>query len=240
MTQTEMRKKLACIFQICATKGWDNWTYTHISLRLDKFHFLINPFGILYQDVSPENLVVIDIRKKPESYMPTVNPTGIYIHRAIYEKRDDINAIFHLHTPHGVAVSNMVCGLLPMSQYALHFYDNVSYHAYDSLILDEKTQTQRLAEDLGNNNVCFLQNHGTITCGRTIEEAFFYTHHLEEACHVQCLSGHGLIPYHQISHEAALKARQDLLSFEKKLGERDFKAALSLIPIDKRKKFGVF
>ncbi|MES2252094.1 MAG: class II aldolase/adducin family protein [Pseudomonadota bacterium] len=228
-----LRHKLAVAYRLCALKGWDNWTYTHISARLpDQQAFLINQFNTLYKDVTPQSLACVDMTLSPEIYFDTLNPTGVYIHSAIYKARPDINAIFHLHTPHGVAVSTMECGLLPISQFALHFYNRISTHAYDSLVLDEKMQTEQLARDLGVNNTMLLQNHGTITTGTTIEEAFFFTHHLEEACRVQCLTLSCNTPYIQPCAALCQKACDDLLGFEKNRGERDWMAAQTLILSD--------
>lgn len=230
------RQKLAAAFRLCALKGWDNWTYTHISVRYDEYSFLMNPFGVLFQHIKPQDLVQIGFDADPIPFFGHVNPTGLLLHRAIYQKRPDINAIFHLHTTHGVAVSAMKEGLLPISQFALHFYDKVSTHSYDSLILDENQQCKMIANDLGDNFVMLLQNHGTLTAGTTIEEAFYHTHHFEEACKVQCLAlatanrdmldKHLIIPSKNLCHYA----RDELLSFEKERGKRDWLAAMRLLP----------
>ena len=226
-----LRLKLAIAYRLCALKGWDNWTYTHLSARLPgQQTFLINKFDTLYKDVTPQSLAEVDMTQPAESYFDTLNPTGVYMHSAIYKARPDINAIFHLHTSEGVAVSAMECGLLPISQFALHFYNRISTHPYDSLVLDEKEQVKQLAHDLGDNNVMLLQNHGTVTTGATIEEAFFFTHHLEEACRVRCLTLACNTPYVQPSPAMCQKACDDLLSFEKNRGMRDWKAAQSLLP----------
>lgn len=228
-----LRYKLATAYHLCALKGWDNWTYTHISARLpDQQTFLMNQFGTLYKDVTPSSLAEVDMTQPAEIYFDTLNPTGVYMHKAIYQKRPDINAIFHLHTSNGVAVSAMECGLLPISQFALHFYGHISTHGYDSLVLDEKTQTEKLAEDLGENHALLLQNHGTITTGATLEEAFFFTHHLEEACRVQCLTLACNTPYILPNPEICKKAAEDLLGFEKNKGVRDWNAAQTLITDD--------
>ncbi len=233
-----IRFKLATAFHLCALKGWDNWTYTHISAREPgSTTFLMNPFNILYKDVTPQSLVEIDMERsvdwyqKPSMDASAINPTGILIHSAIYKRRPDINAIFHLHTPHGVAVSCMEGGLLPMSQFALHFYNNIAIHPYDSLVLDEQTQTEQLAHDLADNYALLLQNHGTVTIGKTIEEAFFFTHHLEEACRVQCLTLSTGTRYHIPDKAICEKAAHDLLSFEKERGLRDWTAAQTMIPL---------
>ena len=170
MTPSE---KLTAAYHLCALKGWDNWTYTHITIRIDENHFLINPFSILYKDVTPDNLILVDMRKPAETYFLNANPTGILLHSALYAHRPDIQSIFHLHTTHGVAVSSMKCGLLPISQFALHFYNSIASHSYSSLILDEKTQCDQVAKDLGPHYTMLLENHGTLTCGTSIEEAFY-------------------------------------------------------------------
>lgn len=223
------REQLALAYQICAHRGWDNWTYTHISLRIKDNMFLINPFGSLYQSVTPENLIEINMDNDPEFYFGKANPTGVLLHSAVYQKRPDINAIFHLHTSHGVAVSSMKCGLLPISQFALHFYGKISTHAYDSLILDEVQQCEKVAHDLGDNYTMLLQNHGTLTAGRTLHEAFFFTHHLEEACRVQCLAMSANTPLIVPEPHICQKAHEDLMSFESDRGIRDWMAAMSLV-----------
>jgi ribulose-5-phosphate 4-epimerase/fuculose-1-phosphate aldolase len=232
MSINNLRFKLAIAYQLCALKGWDNWTYTHISARVPGSQtFLLNPFNILFKDVTPWSLIEVDMSQKPENNI-NLNPTGVLIHGAIYKHRPDINAIFHLHTPYGVSVSMMECGLLPISQFALHLYNSISRHKYDSLVLDEKTQCERLAQDLGNNNAILLDNHGTVTCGTTMEEAFYFTHHLEEACRTQCLTLSCNTPYIQPNAAICQKARDDLLGFEMNRGQRDWGAAQTLLPKD--------
>jgi ribulose-5-phosphate 4-epimerase/fuculose-1-phosphate aldolase len=233
-----LRKQLATAFQICAIKGWDNWTYTHISARLPGSSvFLINPFELLYQAVTPKNLIAVDMTKPLGDYFKIVNPTGLHLHSAIYKKRPDINAIFHLHTANGVAVSTMKCGLLPISQYALHFYKSIATHRYDSLVLDETQQAEKLANDLGKYFAMILENHGTLTTGQTLEEAFFFTHHLEEACKVQCLASRPLDELILLNDDICKTAHADLMNFEKSRGMRDWKAAKALLPEALKKSF---
>ncbi|MBA4249218.1 MAG: hypothetical protein C0432_00650 [Candidatus Puniceispirillum sp.] len=225
-----LRQKLALTYKIASIKSWDNWTYTHMSCRNeDNTGFYINPFNCLFKDVQSSELVEVIFSQPLEQYFELANPTGVLLHNAIYQSRSDVNSIVHLHTTAGVAVSSMKCGLLPISQFALHFYNTVSYHAYDSLVLDEKTQCYNVAKDLENNNVMFLENHGTISVGSSVEEAFFLTHHLEEACKVQCLCMSCHTPLIYPSHEICQKAHADLMNFETHRGERDWNAALSLI-----------
>ena len=224
---TSLKNNLTIAYQTLASLKLDNLTYTHLSARRPgKDSFYIYPFGLLYSEVTPASLLHVSLSGEVlEGEKEGYNPTGYALHSAIYRNRPDINAIFHLHTTAGVAVSAMECGLLPISQFALHFYNRVSYQDYDSLVLDPNKQEEILKTIMGKNNkTIMLRNHGTVTCGSTIQEAFFYTHHLEEACKVQCLalnSNQKLIMPDPIVCE---KSCEQLLSFEKSLGERDWKA----------------
>lgn len=221
-----IKQNLANAYQIIAHLKMDDHTYTHLSARSStRNEYYIYPFGLTFEEVRANNLLKIssngDVIEGSEFQY---NKTGYIIHGNIYKSRADIEAIFHLHTPATVAVSAMKDGLLPISQWALHFYNKVAYHDYNSLALDGHVHGADLVNDLGNLNVMFLRNHGIITCGKTIWEAMFYAYHLEMACQTQCLSlqtGQELIfP----SKEVCTKAVQDLLSFEKDLGARDWHA----------------
>ena len=224
---TSLKNDLTIAYQALASMKLDNLTYTHLSARLPgEDGFYIYPFGFLYSEVTPSSLLRVSLSGdlldgEQEGY----NPTGYALHSAIYRNRSDINAIFHLHTTAGVAVSAMECGLLPISQFALHFYNRVSYQDYNSLILDPNKQEETLKTIMGKDNkTILLRNHGTVTCGSTIQEAFFYTHHLEEACKVQCLALGAHEKLIMPDPVVCEKSCQELLSFEKSLGERDWKA----------------
>jgi ribulose-5-phosphate 4-epimerase/fuculose-1-phosphate aldolase len=222
-----LRCQLAAAYQIIAKRGWDDLTYTHLSARLPHSNsFFIYPFGLLFKEVTASSLLEVSLEGAVLSGNEyQYNQTGYVIHGSIYRKRPDLNAIFHLHTPAGVAISSLKEGLLPISQWALHFYNRVSYHDYHSLALKAEEHEQQLIQDLAQNKVMLLRNHGSITCGETIQEALFYSHHLEQACRTQCLIGSQkelVLP----SAEICAKACQDLLGFEKNLGERDWQALL--------------
>lgn len=225
-----LRQKLAAAYRIIAMRGWDDLTYTHLSIRAgsgNSFH--IQPFGLVFAEVKASDLLEVDfagnvLNGREDHY----NKTGYVIHGSIYQSRPDINAIFHLHTHAGIAVSAMKEGLLPISQFALHFFDRVAYHRYDSLSL-ESMQGERIVKDLGRLYVAFLENHGTLTSGRSIEEAMFYTHHLEQACKVQALLAGHLDKVITPTLATCQKAVSDLLSFEKNLGERDWQALIRQI-----------
>ncbi len=234
MKNKQIKSDLALAYRIISYLEMDDLTYTHISLRSEEGDsFYIAPFGKLFSEVTKDNLIKVSFSKEVlEGEEKIYNPTGYAIHSSIYCSRPEINSIFHLHTKAGVAVSSMKFGLLPMSQFALHLYDNVSYHDYNSLVL-QKNSGNLLAEDLEQNYALFLRNHGTLTVGKTIQEAMFFTYHLEQACKVQIASlaagiDNVIIP----SKEICEKSKLDLLSFEKDLGIRDWKAFKRLLSLE--------
>jgi ribulose-5-phosphate 4-epimerase/fuculose-1-phosphate aldolase len=226
----KLKQDLASAYKILAHLGLDDHTYTHLSVRSqDKNSFYIYPFGLRFEEVMADNLMKISLDGEVlvgEEYQ--YNRTGYVIHCNIYKARPDINAIFHLHTPATVAVSSIKDGLLPINQWALHFYKRIAYHDYSSLAL-VKEQGQTLANDLGEHLVILLRGHGSIACGKTIQEALFYTYHLELACKAQCMT---LAMNREVimpSPDICQKAVNDLLSFEANLGERDWLAWLRLL-----------
>ncbi len=220
------REQLAQAYQILAKLGMDDLTYSHLSARLpNDSKYFIYPFGLLFSEVTAENLLTVNLEGKVlagEEYQ--YNKTGYIIHSGIYQARPEINAVFHLHTPYAIAVSAMESGLLPISQFSFHFFNRLSYHDYDSLALDADRHGNRLARDLGKNNAMLLKNHGSLSCGKTIQEAFFYIYYLEQACKVQCLAVNSkqnlIFPEANICEQAA----QDMRDFEPNLGWRDWQA----------------
>lgn len=225
MTNNEIKEKLVQAYHILAYLGYDDHTYTHLSsLCTEKNAFFIYPFGLRFEEVTAQTLIKAAFDGAIlEGNEFQYNQTGYMIHGSIYNKRPDIQSIFHIHTPEIVAVSAMKEGLLPISQWALHFYNQVAYHAYGSLVLSAN-QGDGLLKDLGDKYTMLLRNHGSITCGKTIEEALFYTYHLQQACKTQCLAlamNQALIlPSPAVCEQAA----RDLLTFEKDLGKRDWAA----------------
>lgn len=221
-----IRYNLAFAYRILAKLNADDLTYTHLSTRgEDPNTFYIYPFGMLFSEVKPSDLLLVTLDGEVLSGAEhQYNSTGYVIHGNIYKFREDIKSVFHLHTPEIVAVSSCKRGLLPISQWALHFYDQMSYHNYNSLALSQD-QGSDLVNDLGAKNYSMLlRNHGSITCGRTIQEAMFYTYHLIQACKAQCAAlsmGESLcIPNKNICE----KSVRDLLTFEENLGLRDWEA----------------
>ena len=226
MTQKNLVKEnLALAYKILAHLKLDDLTYAHLSARSeDRDSYYIYPFGLLFEEVKASSLLKVslggDILEGTEHQY---NTTGYTIHASIYQHRPDLGAIFHLHTPATVAVSALEKGLEPLSQWALHFYEGIAYHAYDSLTLD-KTQGENLVKDLGDKNVMLMRHHGMLTCGKTIHEALFYTYHLEMACKTQVMLQSTHQPFFTLSAPTCQKSVSDLLSFEKDLGKRDWEA----------------
>lgn len=229
MRDYDIRVKLAYAYRILSHLGMDDWTYTHLSARAhNPEHFFILPFGLLFEEITPENLLKLDLDGNIIEGDCKYNKTGYHIHGTVYQHRQDVNAIFHLHTVAGVAVSMLECGLMPISQFALHFWDNIAYHSYNGLNLQAEKGTA-LIKDLGDKNLLFLRNHGTLVAASAIEEAFFYTIHLENSCKTQLLATQTGQKVLAIKNTICSSSNKDLMDFEQHLGQRDWAAAVRLI-----------
>ena len=184
----QLRVDLAACYRLVAAYGWSDLIFTHISARLpgDEHHFLINPYGLLFEEITASSLIKIDqqCNKLMDSPFP-VNPAGFVIHSAVHAVREDAACVLHTHTRAGVAVSAQSEGLLPLSQHALRVINEVTYHGYEGVALDMDERT-RLAADLGpTSRALILRNHGLLTLGTTVREAFEMMYYLECACQIQ-------------------------------------------------------
>ena len=228
--ERQIRCDLAAAYHIMSHHNMADLTYAHLSARApDGDSFYIYPFGLLFEEVTASQLLKVNFDGHVlEGSEYQYNQTGYIIHGQIYAGRPDIQAIFHYHTPASVAVSTHPQGLMPLSQWALHFYEKIGYHSYNSLALEAK-QGHNLLHDLENNNILIMRHHGVITCGRTLPEAHFYAYHLEQACKTQCLISHHNLSPLPISPEICKKTVDDLLNFEKNLGERDWNAMIRML-----------
>jgi ribulose-5-phosphate 4-epimerase/fuculose-1-phosphate aldolase len=226
-----IKQNLAYAYQILAKLQMDDHTYTHLSARLEEAdYYYIYPFGLRFEEVRENNLLKVSLGGEIiEGQEFQYNKTGYVIHGNIYNSRGDINAIFHLHTVASVAISCMRQGLMPLSQWALHFYKQVAYHEYNSLALDTAAHGPKMLQDLGDKKVMLMRNHGMITCGRTIHEAMFYAYHLELACRLQVAALSAGAELVMPDESICVKAREDLLAFEQDLGARDWQAWLRWI-----------
>jgi len=190
MTAAEraVREDLAAAYRLVAHFGLDDSIYTHISARVPGAddQFLINPYGVLFRDITASSLVKIDLEGRiVEPTDHDVNPAGFTIHSAVHAARHDASCVLHTHTVAGVAVSSLACGLQPCNQWALQFYDRVAYHDFEGIALDHDERA-RLVADLGPaKRALILRNHGLVTLGRTVAEAFILMHNLDRACRVQ-------------------------------------------------------
>jgi ribulose-5-phosphate 4-epimerase/fuculose-1-phosphate aldolase len=183
----QVRCELAACHRLIAHYGWDELINTHISARVPGApgHILINPFGLFFGEVRASTLVKIDLEGNVVLDVGhAINRAGYVTHSAIYEARPDVNAVLHMHTVAGIAVSVQKEGLLPISQHALIFYGCVGYHPFTALASD-LNEKARMAASLADNDVLFLQNHGTVTCAPTAREAFVLAYFLERACQIQ-------------------------------------------------------
>jgi ribulose-5-phosphate 4-epimerase/fuculose-1-phosphate aldolase len=178
------RVDLAACYRLTAHFGYDDVIWNHISARIPgEDTFLINPLGYRYDEISASNLVKVDLEGRVLEGGET-NVTGFVIHSAIHRRRPDVHCVMHTHTPGGLAVSALAEGLLPMVQDSFLFHERVRYHAYEGLSVD-LDERERLADSLGDASALILRNHGLLTVGRTIGEAFMTMHYLERACRVQ-------------------------------------------------------
>ncbi|MES1156170.1 MAG: class II aldolase/adducin family protein [Alphaproteobacteria bacterium] len=186
----QARVDLAALYRLVALHGWDDMIFTHISIRVPgpDHHFLINPYGMLFDEITASSLVKVDLEGNIVASTPYfINPAGFTIHSAIHAAREDALCVIHLHTSAGVAVASQKHGLLPLSQHALIALPQVAYHDYEgiALNLDER---ERLVRDLGQKKLMLLRNHGTLALGATAGEAFLGIFFLERACQQQVMA----------------------------------------------------
>ncbi len=200
LTERDIRIDLAACYRLVALFGWDDLVFTHISARVpgEKEAFLINPYGMLFEEITASSLVKVDAHgeKLAPSEWP-VNPAGFVIHSAIHAGRPDVGCVLHLHTNAGVGVSAQRNGLLPISQYATIVLSMLGYHDYEGIAVrdDEKP---RLVRDLGSNACLILRNHGLLTVGATVGDAFTWMYALQRACEAQLLAQSGGAPLVQV------------------------------------------
>lgn len=189
MTEAEwtQRVNLAAAYRLVALYGWDDLIDTHISARVPgpEHHFLINPYGLIFEEITASSLVKVDLDGNLLSETDYhINPAGFTIHSAIHEVREDAGCVMHLHTPDGTAVASCMEGLQPLNQTAQLVIPDLAYHDYEGVALDHD-ERPRLQKDLGTKNAMLLRNHGTLTVGRSVASAFERMYYLERACTMQ-------------------------------------------------------
>ena len=183
----EQRVNLAACYRLVALYGWDDLIFTHISARVPgpEHHFLINPYGLMFNEITASNLVKIDLDGKKVADSPyDINPAGFTIHSAVHAAREDANCVLHVHSVNGVAVSAQEEGVLPLSQHSIFVLSSLAYHDYEGVAL-EADEKPRLVRDLGDKRFLMLRNHGLLTVGRSVAEAFVAMYFFETTCMMQ-------------------------------------------------------
>ena len=206
----QLRCDLAAAYRLVALQGWSDLVFTHISARLPgpDHHFLINPYGLLFEEITASSLIRVDQAgsKLQDSPFP-VNPAGFTIHSAVHAARDDARCVMHTHTRAGVAVAAQKCGVLPISQQSIFVLASLAYHDYEGVAFraDEKP---RLQADLGGKTFLCLRNHGLLTVGPSVADAFLAMYTFENTCQIQVAAqaGGDLVPVPQAIVDGAAEA----------------------------------
>ena len=197
----QARVDLAAAYRLVALYGWDDLIFTHISARVPgpEHHFLLNAYGMMFDEVTASSLVKIDPSGNKVMESPFfINPAGFTIHSAVHAAREDALCVMHLHTDYGIAVSAQKDGLLPISQQSMFPLASLAYHDYEGLALNEE-EKPRLVSDLGDKNYMILRNHGLLTIGKTAAEAFLSMYILERACRIQIFAQSGGVELHRVA-----------------------------------------
>ena len=185
-----IRVDLAAAYRMVAHYGWDDLIFTHLSARIPgpEHHFLLNPYNLMFEEVTASSLVKVDVQGNAVEPSPFItNPAGFTIHSAIHMAREDAQAVMHLHTPQGQAVSAHSDGLLPLTQTAMAVRGDLAFHDYEGIAVD-LSERERLVADLGARNAMILRNHGTLAVGKNVGECFVRLYFLERACQAQVLA----------------------------------------------------
>jgi ribulose-5-phosphate 4-epimerase/fuculose-1-phosphate aldolase len=209
----EARIDLAAAYRLVALFKWDDLVFTHITLRVPdaEDQFLINPYGLFFDEITASSLVKIDLQGRKVQDSPfEVNPAGFVIHSAIHAARHDARCVMHTHTLNGVAVSAQRAGLLPISQHSMFSLASLGYHDFEGPALDDD-EKPRLVADLGDRSSLILRNHGLLTVGETVADAFVAMYYLEASCAIQvrAQTGGELIPVpKEVLDQAVSRTRQ--------------------------------
>lgn len=188
-TEWNMRVQLAATYRLCAVYGWTDLVFTHISARLPdengEHRFLINPYGVMFDEMTASALVKIDMDGNLCQDTPYfINPAGFTIHSAVHQARKDAGCVIHVHTPYGMAVSAQKKGLRRYTQMSMQIHDDLAYHDYEGIAL-ELDERERIVNNLGDKSLLMLRNHGTLTLGKTCGIAFLRMYFLENSCKAQ-------------------------------------------------------
>lgn len=219
-TEASLRVDLAACYRLVAMFGWDDLVFTHVSVRVPgpEHHFLINPYGMLFEEITASSLILVDAHGAKLSDSPhPVNPAGFVIHSAIHAARPDVACVLHTHTVAGIAVAAQTGGLLPISQQATVALASLGYHGYEGIALrdDEKP---RLQADLGEHAALILRNHGLLTVGATVADAFLVMFNLQRACEIQIAAQSSGAPLTDVDGRIVAGVRANIAAVTKGLG----------------------
>ena len=196
----QLRVDLAACYRLVAAYGWSDLIFTHISARIPgpEHHFLINPYGMLFEEITASSLIKIDQNGEKLSESPhPVNRAGFVIHSAVHAVREDAGCVLHTHTRAGVGVSAQAGGVLPISQQSTFVLASLAYHTYEGVALHDE-EKPRLQADLGTANHLMLRNHGLLVVGSSIPEAFLLMYNFDSTCQIQLAAQSGGVPLTQV------------------------------------------
>jgi len=185
-----IRVDLAAAYRLVAHYGWDDLIFTHLSARIPgpEHHFLLNPYQLMFEEVTASSLIKVDVHGNPVEPTPFItNPAGFTIHSAVHMARDDAQAVMHLHTPAGQAVAAHAQGLLPLTQTAMLVLGDLAFHDYEGIAVD-LDERARIVADLGDKDAMLLRNHGTLAVGANVGECFLKLYFIERACQAQIMA----------------------------------------------------
>lgn len=210
-TERELREDLAAAYRLTALFGMTDLVFTHLSARVPGpgHRFLVNPYGLLFEEITASSLVLVDAEGAPQQQTSwPVNPAGFVIHSAAHLGRPDALCVMHTHTLAGMAVAAQRTGLLPLNQISMEFDGRVAFHDYEGVAADDNlSERERLVRDLGDMPCMVLRHHGLLTVGRTVAEAFYWMHYLEQSCRIQLAAQGGGVPLALPSAETVRRTR---------------------------------
>ncbi|MEI7494280.1 MAG: class II aldolase/adducin family protein [Alphaproteobacteria bacterium] len=213
-SEWKARLELTAAYHLAGMQCWTDLIYSHFTARVPEQPncFLINPFGLHFDEVTPENLIKVSFEGKMLSDSNhEINPAVSVMHGATYAARPEVDCVLHLHTANAVAVGSVMEGLLPISQHALHLFDDIAYHDYEGIALREDEKVT-IVRDLGKKKVMLLRNHGSLTVGETIPEAFMLMYMLEKAAEIQVKTLAQGLAICTIPTEVCVRAHEQALS----------------------------
>ncbi|KXV61186.1 aldolase [Acetobacter senegalensis] len=211
-TEQALREELAAAYRLMALFNMTDLVYTHLSVRLpgESHRYLVNPYGLLFEEITASSLVIVDADGQPrqETSWP-VNPAGFVIHSAIHRSRPDAACVMHSHTVAGMVVAAQDQKILPLNQMNIEFYGAVGFHGYEGIAADDNlSERERLVRDLGNHCGLILQNHGLLTVGATVAQAFYRMYYMEQACRIQIAAQATGVPLHIPSEEKIVRTKK--------------------------------